>query len=521
MKQVIKKIAGLTKKQWFLVSLIVIAFFTRFYNLEDTVQFLGDQGRDAFLVSRIFTDADPVFIGPVTSVGNMYLGPLYYYFMLPFLWLSYPSPMGPVYAVAGLGVLTVYLMYKLGREMLGEKTALVATALYTICTTVIVYTRFSWNPNPAPLLSLIMMWAIYRAIKKNPWYWVVVTSMFAALIQLHYITLLSGVSFGLFWMYHLFSLLRSKSKKRNIQLRLFGLATMVSAILGVASTIPLMLFDWKHDWLNVKAFENLLFGEDNFKVATHQGNRALRAVKESQGRAMHMLFEITIGKIRNLNEFMLLVVLGGVGYVASQWKKREHAFGEVIITVFMVVAVLGTAVYEHSVYDHYVAYIFPVTFFIIGMLLVEAWKKGIIGKVAAVGFVGYYTFFNLSTLQLGDTGWKLSDIKRTSDAIAERVRPGEKYNIVLLSETGDIDGQNYRYFLSTTETSPDMTEERGSVETLFIINEDRALEKVTDSPVYEIVVFPDKEPKEVFEIPGGPEITMLRKSNDTPEVPNE
>lgn len=512
MQRVLRFFQNLTKTEWFVVILLVVAFFTRFYNLEGTVQFLGDQGRDALVVSKIFTEHDPVFIGPVTSVGNMYLGPLYYYFMLPFLWLSYPSPMGPVYAMAGLGVLTVFLLYKLGKEMVGEKVALVATALYTFSTTAIVFTRFSWNPNPAPLVSLVMMWAIYRALKRTPWYWVLVTVCFAVLIQLHYITLLAGASFGIIWLYQLVQLMRARTKKKvKKELTQMLTATAVSVGVMAVSVVPLMLFDWKHEWLNVRAFQNLLFGEDNFKVATSESNRAVRAITESHGRAMHILFEITVGKIRNLNEVLLVVATAGLAYVTATLRKRKHAVGEAIILVFLLVGIAGTAVYEHSVFDHYIAYLFPVTFLVLGILLVELVKVRVIGAILAAVFVGYYVYYNLSVLPLGDTGWKLSDIKRTSMAIAERVEPNEKYNIVLLSETGDIDAQNYRYFLSTTDTPPVTTEERGSVETLFIINEDRALEKVTDSPIYEIVVFPDKDPVEVFEIPGGPEITVLRK----------
>ena len=88
------KIKSMSWLAWLVVLTVVAAAVLRFYNLEDSQQFLGDQGRDSMVVSRIFTERDPVFIGPVTSIGNMYLGPLYYYFMLPFLWLSYPSQWG-------------------------------------------------------------------------------------------------------------------------------------------------------------------------------------------------------------------------------------------------------------------------------------------------------------------------------------------------------------------------------------------------------------------------------------------
>ena len=512
MKQIKKWVSTWSWQQYVVIALLGVALFTRFYNLSGTVQFLGDQGRDALIVSRIFTARDPVFIGPVTSVGNMYLGPLYYYFMLPFLWLTYPSPMGPVYAIAGLGVATVFLLYYLGKELVGSKVALLAAGLYTFSATVTSLARFSWNPNPAPLVSLIMIWALHRAFKKSVWYWVVVSLCFAILIQLHYITLLSGASFAVFWLYQLGTLLRGRTAAKQRKLKQFGMTSLVSAGVIVLSLLPLLLFDWKHSWLNVHAFSQLFVGNDTFKVATDQGNRFLRAVAESQGRAMHILFEISIGAFRTLNELLLLVVAVVLANVVRTKKNRKNFLGELICIVFLLVGIMGTALYEHSIFDHYIAYLFPITFLILAIVLHEVAKIRFVGPVLSLFFLVYFLQYNVPRMSFGDTGWTLQDMQRTSQAISERVQPGEKYNIVLLSESGDIDGQNYRYFLSTTENPPVLTAERGSVETLFIINEDRVLDRVVDSPVYEIVVFPEKDPKEVFEIPGGPEITVLRKS---------
>src|SRR5690606_1860436 len=111
-----------TGKTWiFLVLILIVAAVVRYYNIHYTVIFQGDQGRDAEIVSRIFKHADLIAIGPTTSVGNLYLGPLYYYFVMPFLWLSYPSPFGPVYAMAAVGVAFVCLMFWWGRELLDER----------------------------------------------------------------------------------------------------------------------------------------------------------------------------------------------------------------------------------------------------------------------------------------------------------------------------------------------------------------------------------------------------------------
>lgn len=490
-----------------LVIIMVVASFVRLWRIPETLQFLGDQGRDAIIVSRIFKEADLVFIGPVTSVGNMYLGPLYYYFMLPFLWLSYPSPLGPVYAVACLGILTVFLMYALGKRMLNREVALLAAALMAISKTVATNTRFSWNPNPAPLVSLVMMYGTYLAWKKHPKYWLLVALCFSILIQLHYLTLLSITGAGLIW---LFSIVEARKISKQL---IF--ATVGAAVIVLMSLTPLVLFDYKHAWLNAKGLQNMVVGEDNFiREDTNLTAKIAKTVKETHGRGMHILFEITVGKQRQFNTFLLfttaILLITSLYPTVTNSQYRDKNTGLIVVSTYLITGILGTSLYEHSVFDHYIAYLFPASFFIIAWALHKIWRFHHLGKVLSVGFVLVYLGYNLQNLPFKPGGWQISDIKRTSQTIADRVQPGDKYNLVLLSETGDIDAQNYRYFLETTDTPPLKVEQRGETEILFVINEDQEIENVADSPIYEIVVFPNKATKEVYTIPDGPEITIFR-----------
>jgi hypothetical protein len=127
-------------------------------------------------------------------------------------------------------------------------------------------------------------------------------------------------------------------------------------------------------------------------------------------------------------------------------------------------------------------------------------------------FFVWFADWNWQNMPFKPLSWNVYDIQRTAQTITNRVKSGEKYNIVLLTGTGDIEGQNYRYFLDTTSKPPLPQEEWGQTDTLFIINEDKKLKKVTDSPIYEIVVFPNKNPSEVYTMPSGPDITVLRRS---------
>lgn len=502
-------------KKAILLVVLIATTFLRLYNLPQTVQFQGDQGRDAMIVADIFREKDLAFIGPVTSVGNLYLGPLYYYFMLPFLWLSYPSPLGPVYAVALLGIAATYLVYFLGKKMIGENGALIATFFYAFSATIIDLTRFSWNPNPAPFVSALMVYATYVAWKKNPRWWVWVAVCFSVLIQLHYLTLLVAPAAGVIWLVSLREHLRSKTLSKIL------LPTALGAVIFLVSLTPLVLFDWKHGGVNATAFQALLSSPENFATDSHALSKFGVILKETEGRSLHILFEYMIGKNRPLNRALLVGTIVGVAWLLAQkHKQKKDLTAEWVLLAYVATGIVGTAFYQHTVFDHYIAYLFPLTAWVYGYIFSHGkprWLFSILLGVIAVIFLR----FNFPRYPWQPMGWTLHDIQRTSDAITQRVQPGEKYNIVLVSESGDIDGQNYRYFLTTSHTPPVRIEERDSVDTLFIIDEQKLPGKVTDSPVYEIVVFPDKDPAEVFDIEGGPQITVLRRATQAPAEPIE
>src|SRR5215208_4504911 len=109
-----------------LTLLIILTLVLRFYKLADYMTFLGDEGRDAIVVKRLLTTGHLPLLGPVTSVGNMYLGPAYYYMMALPMAIFWLNPAAAAGMVALIGTLTVGLIYYLSRQWFGKVAAFVA-----------------------------------------------------------------------------------------------------------------------------------------------------------------------------------------------------------------------------------------------------------------------------------------------------------------------------------------------------------------------------------------------------------
>lgn len=505
-----------------LVVILLLALPLRFYKIRSSLQFLGDQGRDSLIVAKIFKEGDLVFIGPVTSVGNMYLGPFYYYFMAPFLFLSYPSPMGPVYAVAIVGCLTLFLVYYLGKELIGKYPALVATFFYGFSFVVVKYTRFSWNPNILPLFSLIMVWATYRAWKKNAIYWLLVAFCFSILIQLHYLALLTAAGAGLVWLTQLYEILKSKKKSvKQLALKRLLLFTALGGVLFLISLTPLVLFDWKHNWLNVKAFQHLLVGEQAFTATNNYpvSFTIWKSFKELHGRAMQILFEFAIGQQRLLNTILAATSLAilGLALRIAKSKKDTTYYGKFVVAAYLLTGIFGTSVYEHTVFVHYIAFLFPITFLTYGIVFEFIYKKTkkIFSTLVFLSFAVFFLWYNFKKMPFKAIDWDLDDIHKTAQTIVDRVADNELYAIILLSESGDLYGMNYQYYLYALGKPTVRMEEFGNIDKLFVINENQPGVDVMSLNMWEIVSFHDKKLGEVYDIENGPQISIIERASNS------
>lgn len=227
--------------------------FLRLYRIEDYMTFLGDEGRDVLVVYNIL-HGHLTLLGPTSSVGGFFLGPIYYYFIAPFLWLFNYNPVGPAVMVAIFGIVTVWLVYKFTSEFLNYKTGIIAAFLYAISPIVIYYSRSSWNPNILPFFSLLTIYVLYKAtINKNLKLFFISGILLGVCLQLHYLALFLGaiVFFYILFSEKTFELLNLTKK----YLFVFG-----GFLIGWS---PFIAFEIRHGFTDFKSIFNFLIHSGN------------------------------------------------------------------------------------------------------------------------------------------------------------------------------------------------------------------------------------------------------------------
>jgi 4-amino-4-deoxy-L-arabinose transferase-like glycosyltransferase len=227
----------------FLVFLIVgLSIFTHFYRIDQTYIFQNDEGRDALITFKMIDTGRPVLLGPETSVGNMYLGPFYYYLMVPALYLSHLDPVGPAIMVAILGIATTYLIFLLGRRSFGYWAGAIGALFYALSPIMLHHSRNSWNPNVLPFFVALLL--LLPNFKKPIWQ-LSFGLLVGIIFQLHYVALILP---GFMFLASSWEYLRERKFKSYLSFCLVALAGFL------ISSSPFWLFEYRHDFVNSSAF---------------------------------------------------------------------------------------------------------------------------------------------------------------------------------------------------------------------------------------------------------------------------
>lgn len=239
------------------VVLVGSIFFLRFYRLPEYLMFLSDQGRDAIVLKRLVTLEKLVFVGPTTSIGNVFTGPFYYYLVAPFMLLSGLHPVGPAFGIAFINSIGLVGAFWFVVKRFGRTTALIFLALVGLSANQIWQSRFSWNPNPVALFTFLTLIAWQLAVeRKRMRYYILAGILFGLSFQLHYITIviLAPLLFSVvsdIWIYIKVRVPKTPkfilSSFRNLLIRalLFGGA-------AVATFAPLIVFEIKNHFINTQ-----------------------------------------------------------------------------------------------------------------------------------------------------------------------------------------------------------------------------------------------------------------------------
>lgn len=383
------------------------------------MEFLGDQGRDVLIIRDFLKHGNLFFIGPQTSIGNMYLGPFFYYLIAPALLLTNFNPIGPAIFIALINIFTVYLVYFIGKKWFNQSTGLISAFIFAISPVAIRYSNFIWNPNIMPLFSLLFIYFFFESFRTKKYKYLIFASLsFVMVMNSHYLGLALLPFVGLYWLFNLYKFIKQKSP----QLKPLLINTFFAVFVFILSLTPQVLFDIKHNGQNSKALLTFFTQRETtvniklykaipkFPALFNQVNTSLLAGRnETFGLVVSIVFALFL--------FLTLV----------KFKTQKPTFWYVFF--WFLSGIVALALYKQHIYNHYFGFLFPVAFLLVGFLISKYKFFGILLLISITIFSFLENPFR----------WQPNYQLRTTQQVANLIvsnSNNQDFNFALLSKMG-------------------------------------------------------------------------------------
>lgn len=445
-----------------LTGIVLLAAFLRLYRIQDYMTFLGDEGRDVLVAYNIL-HGHFTLLGPTASIGGFYFGPIYYYFMAPFLLLFNYNPVGPAIMVGIIGTITVWLVYKLGSLLFNKPVGVIAAVLYAIAPVIISYSRSSWNPNPLPFFSILVLYFLYNGLKEEKNKFLLFAGICLGIaIELHFISFVLGF---IVFVYVLFFELyfRKLSLKKHIFILIKKYAIIFAGF--ILGWLPYLGFEVRHGFVNTRSFFAFIFhsGKISGENANFFANvssvffRIFGRLVTNFPAPEQIVWKnptITI-QVWFYATLLLGVISTGVFLVQlwHSWKKKDKSLPKKSLVFFwLLCGVLIFGIYKRQIYDYYFAFLYPLPFFLVGNLLYTFFSKNFWTKPLAIVIFSWLVYVNLLGIPFRyEPNRQLQQVETIARFVDSKTE-GKPFNFALI--TGGNSDHAYRYFFTLWHHEP-------------------------------------------------------------------
>lgn len=368
---------------WLILGLILlVAFFFRVYKLDVFYIFEHDQDLYSWIVKDIWIDHHLRLIGQVTSIEGVFIGPFFYYLLVPFFALSGMNPISAAYFAAILGLLTVISIYYVFQHFFGKAVGLFGAAIYATSLGPVFNDRWVVPTVSTTIWSVWLLYAVFSLIEGKT------KSLIVAAILI-----------GLIWHIHVALLplipvlvLAFLMAKQRLTPKIAGISLLAFAAL----TTPFWIFELKHNFLQTKS---LLFTSGSAGIVLKGTERLQKIIEATQV----VLNSALLNMWSNVPP-LLVPILTAVLFIIEIWKKLLTKKQTIILLAWFIVVLVVQQVTKNPISEYYVSNLTILPILFISLILGLLWKMKR-WRYLALGLILIYSAINTYLLITKPEDW--------------------------------------------------------------------------------------------------------------------
>src|SRR3989344_3804700 len=371
-------------KHWPIILPLLLTFLLRIYKIEELFYFSFDEEVPAFVGRKLINFGDISLLGGVTPFG-FHLAPYFYWFLAILLFFGKLNPIIWGYAGAAIAVVTTFMMFLVGKEFFGRQVGFLAASFWTFSYLANVSDCLLWALYWGPLVSLIVIYSLYKIVKGNEnfIYFLGITlalALHADLSNLVFIALATVV-----WVFYKIPIRKS---------------TIIAVIIIILSFAPIIAFDLTHNFVNIKPVvgyfkqgkqhpaANPQGFVDNFLIFPKTFSRLIYTFGDNEIAKNYTYCPVFVdGKYQAIPPvFILLSTI--IILISLIWLfKKQFQFK--VIAILILLYILGIEIFgtlfKSDIFEHYIAGLFGIFLIILAFLVAKLPMK--IWLIVLAGFL--------------------------------------------------------------------------------------------------------------------------------------
>lgn len=386
---VINLISNFGKYEFALSLVLGVSAFLGLFRIRELMTFIGDQGWFYLSARDILMSGKIPLVGIASSHPWLHQGPFWTYILAVLFWIFHFNPLAPGYFTVIIGVLTVFLMYKIGSAMFSPRIGLISALLYATSPLIILNNRMPYHTSLIPLFVLLFICSVFRWIKGQKYFFPLMLFFLAVLYNFEIATVLLWFALGAILAYGIW-------KKKEWIKKITNLKIMACSLVGLMIPMfPMLIYDTAHGFPQTLKF-GLWIG---YHIARVFGFPSIHGDQQFPSPAP--FFQFTLTQLQQLvflpNHFLALVLLLGNIFIVTysiyaQFKKKKYNVAHLVVYLILMVSLAGY-VLTGTASAAYFPLFFPLIMFILAIgfdFLLNQKKIYALGLI----IISLITFFN-------------------------------------------------------------------------------------------------------------------------------
>ncbi len=344
--------------------------------------FTYDVGRDMLALQQIVYHYKIPLIGFTTGMPGIFYGPWWYFLLVPSFVLSGGDPRFVASFIALLGIVTILLMYYVGKKTDGTYLGITLALLVSFSPVLIGLSSQIWNPDVAPFYIALSLLVILRILEKPG------KLMFFFLGVLSGLLIDTEIVFGLLlfvsYCIGLPIVARRKVFTRQVVFFVAGLLLIFS---------PRILFEFRHQFLMTKAIINMLAQIGNTSGSSSSPLFVKDAIFFNQ-------FSDALAGPSHLAGIVLLIILFALLIIFARKVRGKEQQLLFLSLITIAIFIIGISFFKHDIWSHYLIGLPMFYILALGIILNQTRKHLRFGNILFVISLFILSLINLQPIQL-------------------------------------------------------------------------------------------------------------------------